>query len=107
MRSLKGLKIIDASAPEARRARMRIGEASHSRTGSMGLAGAVLTRPVNKAFQYAQQLGCGTVNEMGSYWGPRIPAGGTAASASGIGRTGGQHTLQEMSDLQTITITLD
>ena len=74
----------------------------------MGLSGAVFTRSITRGFQYAERLNCGIVNinEMSSYWESHIPAGGAAGTASGVGRTGGKHTLLEMSDLKTITVDL-
>ncbi|WP_246018343.1 aldehyde dehydrogenase family protein [Pelagibacterium montanilacus] len=71
----------------------------------MGLSAAVFTRDVGNAFRQAEKLRCGIVNinEMSSYWEMHIPAGGAAGTTSGHGRTGGRHTLREMSDLKTIT----
>ena len=42
------------------------------------------------------------VNDMSIYWEPHIPFGGMGGTASGIGRLGGRHTLEFMSDFQTI-----
>lgn len=71
----------------------------------MGLSAAIFTRDVGNAFRQAEKLRCGivNVNEMSSYWEMHIPAGGAAGTTSGHGRTGGRHTLREMSDLKTIT----
>lgn len=73
---------------------------------SYGLSGALFTQNVGRVFKYAEKIRCGivNVNEMSCYWETHIPAGGAAGSASGVGRTGGRHTLMEMSDLKTITI---
>lgn len=70
-----------------------------------GLSAAVFTSTVRNAFAYAEALKVGIVNinEMSCYWEPHIPAGGAAGTASGLGRCGGRHTLQEMCDLKTIT----
>lgn len=75
---------------------------------SYGLSGALFTKDVGKAFRYAEKIKCGivNVNEMSCYWEMHIPAGGASGSNSGIGRTGGRHTLAEMSDMKTITIDL-
>jgi len=72
---------------------------------TMGLSAALFTRDVSRAFRYAEAIRCGivNVNEMSAYWEMHIPAGGASGSTSGHGRTGGRHTLQEMSDLKTIT----
>lgn len=70
-----------------------------------GLSAAVFTSTIKNAFRYAEALKVGivNVNEMSCYWEPHIPAGGAAGTASGLGRTGGRHTLQEMCDLKTVT----
>lgn len=72
---------------------------------TMGLSAAIFTRDAGNAFRQAEKLRCGivNVNEMSSYWEMHIPAGGAAGTTSGHGRTGGRHTLREMSDLKTIT----
>lgn len=71
----------------------------------MGLSAALFTREVGRAFRHAERIRCGivNVNEASNYWETHIPAGGAAGSSSGTGRTGGRHTLLEMSDLKTIT----
>ena len=71
----------------------------------MGLSAALFTRDLAKAFRYSERIRCGivNVNEASSYWETHIPAGGAAGTSSGTGRTGGRHTLLEMSDLKTIT----
>ncbi len=71
-----------------------------------GLSAAVFTNTIKDALRWAESLRVGIVNinEMSPFWETHIPAGGAAGTASGIGRTGGRHTLLEMSDLKTITI---
>lgn len=71
-----------------------------------GLSAAVFTNTIKHAFRWAESLRVGIVNinEISPFWETHIPAGGAAGTASGIGRTGGRHTLLEMSDLKTITI---
>lgn len=75
-------------------------------TSRYGLSAAVFTSTVRNAFAMAEALKVGivNVNEMSCYWEPHIPAGGAAGTHSGIGRTGGRHTLLEMSDLKTVTL---
>lgn len=70
-----------------------------------GLSAALFTGSTKNAFRYAEALRVGivNVNEKSCYWEPSIPAGGAAGSDSGLGRTGGLHTLREMCDLKTIT----
>jgi acyl-CoA reductase-like NAD-dependent aldehyde dehydrogenase len=71
-----------------------------------GLSAAVFTNSIKDAFRWTEGLRVGivNVNEMSPFWETHIPAGGAAGTASGIGRTGGRHTLLEMSDLKTMTI---
>lgn len=71
-----------------------------------GLSAAVFTSTIKNAFAFAESLKVGIVNinEMSCYWEPHIPAGGAAGTQSGLGRTGGRHTLMEMCDLKTITV---
>ncbi|QOG07263.1 aldehyde dehydrogenase [Aureimonas sp. OT7] len=73
-----------------------------------GLSAAVFTQSIDNAFFYTERLRVGivNVNEKSCYWEPHIPAGGAAGTNSGLGRTGGRHTLMEMCDLKTMTITL-
>lgn len=71
-----------------------------------GLSAAVFTSSIRRAFFYTESLRVGivNVNEMSCYWEPHIPAGGAAGTNSGLGRTGGRHTLMEMCDLKTMTV---
>ncbi|MFB2553200.1 aldehyde dehydrogenase family protein [Ensifer soli] len=71
-----------------------------------GLSAAVFTNSIKRAFHYTETLRVGivNVNEMSCYWEPHIPAGGAAGTNSGLGRTGGRHTLMEMCDLKTMTV---
>ena len=73
---------------------------------SFGLFGSIFTKDLSKAFRYSEKLKCGNVNvnDMSCYWETHIPAGGASGSSSGYGRQGGRHTIQEMSDLKTITL---
>jgi acyl-CoA reductase-like NAD-dependent aldehyde dehydrogenase len=81
-------------------------EARHlARCSRFGLSAAVFTTAIRDAWRWAEWLKVGivNVNEMSPYWEMHIPAGGAAGTTSGLGRTGGRHTLLEMSDLKTIT----
>ena len=73
---------------------------------NFGLFGSIFTNNLSKAFRYSEKLKCGNVNvnDMSCYWETHIPAGGASGSSSGYGRQGGRHTIQEMSDLKTITM---
>ena len=73
---------------------------------SYGLFASIFTKNLSRAFRYSEKLKCGNVNvnDMSCYWETHIPAGGASGSSSGYGRQGGRHTIEEMSDLKTITM---
>lgn len=70
----------------------------------LGLVSSVFTRDVTKAWKWAESLRTGmvVVNDRSTYWELHIPTGGRSGGDSGVGRLGGRHTLEFMSDLQTI-----
>jgi len=63
---------------------------------------------MKRAFFFAENLRTGIVNinETSDYWELHIPFGGMSGTQSGIGRLGGRHTLEAMSDLKTIVLDL-
>jgi acyl-CoA reductase-like NAD-dependent aldehyde dehydrogenase len=71
-----------------------------------GLVGAVFTRDVGRALRVAEALETGVVNinESTAYWQPHTPFGGFTGKRSGLGRLGGHWTLEEMTQLKTITL---
>ncbi|MCC6241179.1 MAG: aldehyde dehydrogenase [Phycisphaerales bacterium] len=73
-----------------------------------GLVSAVFTRDVDKAWQWADNLRTGitVVNDFTNYWELHIPFGGMSGTQSGLGRIGGRHTLEFMSDLKTIAFNI-
>jgi succinate-semialdehyde dehydrogenase/glutarate-semialdehyde dehydrogenase len=73
-----------------------------------GLVASLWTRDMKRAFHFAERLRTGIVNinETSDYWEPHIPFGGSSGTRSGIGRIGGRHTLEAMSDLKTIVLDL-
>jgi acyl-CoA reductase-like NAD-dependent aldehyde dehydrogenase len=73
---------------------------------STGLVGAVFTRDVGRAIRVAEALETGVVNinESTAYWQPHTPFGGFTGKRSGLGRIGGRWTLEEMTQLKTITL---
>ena len=75
-------------------------------TGTLGLVSAVFTTSLQRAYWFAERLRTGivNVNATTNYWELHIPFGGVSGKRSGIGRLGGKHTMQEMTDLRTITI---
>ncbi|HXG24356.1 MAG TPA: aldehyde dehydrogenase family protein [Chthonomonadales bacterium] len=73
-----------------------------------GLVSSVWTTDMKRAFFFAENLRTGivNVNETSDYWELHIPFGGMSGTQSGIGRLGGRHTLEAMSDLKTIVLDL-
>ena len=74
----------------------------------LGLVSAVFTRDVDKAWQWAEALNTGitVVNDWTHFWEHHLPFGGMASNQSGMGRIGGRHTLEFMSDLKTIVFNI-
>jgi acyl-CoA reductase-like NAD-dependent aldehyde dehydrogenase len=71
---------------------------------NLGLSSAVFTQDVNKAWQWAEELDTGLtiINDWTHFWEHHLPFGGTSRNDSGLGRIGGRHTLEFMSNLKTI-----
>jgi succinate-semialdehyde dehydrogenase/glutarate-semialdehyde dehydrogenase len=71
-----------------------------------GLLAAVFTGDVMDGLRFADQVRTGLVNinETTNYWENHLPFGGRAGSDSGIGRIGGRHALEQLTELQTIVI---
>jgi succinate-semialdehyde dehydrogenase/glutarate-semialdehyde dehydrogenase len=71
---------------------------------SYGLMAAIFTRDLNAAMRYADSVHMGlvNVNETTNYWEPHLPWGGRARSESGIGRVGGAHAMDTLTELQTV-----
>ncbi len=67
-----------------------------------GLAAALFTSDVGRAFRLGEQLQYGLVNinEGSAYWQPHTPFGGYSGKISGFGRLGGRYTLEEMSQVK-------
>jgi succinate-semialdehyde dehydrogenase/glutarate-semialdehyde dehydrogenase len=72
-----------------------------------GLSVGVFTRDVSKGLEVAKAIPAGIVNiNAGStYWEIHLPFGGGSGTKSGIGRLGGRHTLEAMTEIKMITIT--
>jgi acyl-CoA reductase-like NAD-dependent aldehyde dehydrogenase len=74
--------------------------------GRHGLVAAIFTTSLKRAFGLAERLETGTVvvNDTSNYWELHLPFGGRAGRDSGRGRLGGRHTLEEFTQLKTISI---
>lgn len=74
----------------------------------LGLVSAVFTKDVDRAWQWAERLNTGitVVNDWTHFWEHHLPFGGMASNQSGMGRIGGRHTLEFMSDLKTIAFNI-
>lgn len=72
---------------------------------NLGLVSAVFTDDITLAWQWAESLETGitVINDWPHFWEHHLPFGGMASNDSGLGRIGGRHTLEFMSNLKTIT----
>ena len=73
-----------------------------------GLAAGIFSRDLAKAFRFAETVQSGLVNINGPshYWELHIPFGGASGKQSGLGRLGGRHTLEAVTDVKTISYDL-
>ena len=71
-----------------------------------GLLAAVFTGNVMDGLRFADRVRAGLVNinETTNYWENHLPFGGRAGTDSGIGRVGGRHAMERLTELQTIVI---
>lgn len=74
----------------------------------LGLVSSVFTENLDRAWRWAESLRTGIVviNDNSNFWEPHVPFGGMSGTASGVGRLGGRHVLEFMSDLQTVAFHL-
>ena len=74
----------------------------------LGLVSSVFTKDIDKAWLWAEKLNTGitVINDWTHFWEHHLPFGGMASNSSGVGRIGGRHTLEFMSDLKTIVFNL-
>lgn len=74
--------------------------------GRHGLVAAVFTSSLSRAFWFSERLEAGSVvvNDTSNYWELHLPFGGRAGRASGRGRLGGRHTLEEFTQLKTVSL---
>jgi succinate-semialdehyde dehydrogenase/glutarate-semialdehyde dehydrogenase len=77
-----------------------------ARVGGFGLAGAVFTRDLERAFRVSEWMEVGhvVVNDTSDYWEMHLPFGGSPGTRSGIGRVGGRHALEELSVVKSILV---
>ncbi|MBB6635647.1 aldehyde dehydrogenase family protein [Cohnella thailandensis] len=70
------------------------------------LAAAIFSKNIDKAMMMAEQMDFGyiNINEGSNYWDTMIPAGGASGSASGVGRSGGKWSIEEMTELRTVNV---
>ena len=75
----------------------------------LGLVSSVFTENVHEAWRWAERLRTGivVVNDNSNFWEPHVPFGGMSGTESGVGRLGGRHVLEFMSDLQTLAFHVD
>ena len=74
----------------------------------LGLVSSIFTKDIDRAWHWAERLNTGitVVNDWTHFWEHHLPFGGMASNRSGLGRIGGRHTLEFMSDLKTIAFNL-
>lgn len=74
--------------------------------GTHGLVASVFTSSLSRAFWFAERLEAGSVvvNDTTNYWELHLPFGGRAGRRSGRGRLGGRHTLEEFTQLKTVSL---
>ncbi|HEU4657112.1 MAG TPA: aldehyde dehydrogenase family protein [Capillimicrobium sp.] len=74
-------------------------------SSSTGLVAAVFTSSLRRAHWFAERLESGSVvvNDTSNYWELHLPFGGWAGKESGRGRLGGRHTLEQFTQLKTIS----
>ncbi|MFP5076072.1 aldehyde dehydrogenase family protein [Rhizobium sp. YIM 134829] len=74
-----------------------------------GLSVGVFTGDITRGIEMARAIPAGIVNVNGgsTYWEIHLPFGGGTGTKSGIGRLGGMHTMEAMTELKMITVTID
>jgi succinate-semialdehyde dehydrogenase/glutarate-semialdehyde dehydrogenase len=73
-----------------------------------GLLAAVFTEDLKRGLEFAESARAGwvNINESTNYWESHLPFGGRAGSQSGLGRVGGRHAIERLTELKTIVINL-
>jgi acyl-CoA reductase-like NAD-dependent aldehyde dehydrogenase len=77
-------------------------------SGVFGLSGAVFGTELDETVAVASRLRTGTVivNDSSNYWELHLPFGGAAGRQSGLGRIGGRHTFEMITQVHTVSLTL-
>ena len=72
----------------------------------LGLISGVFTASLARANRFIDEVQTGivNVNDGSTYWEKHIPFGGHSGKKSGVGRLGGRHTLEELSQLKTAIV---
>jgi acyl-CoA reductase-like NAD-dependent aldehyde dehydrogenase len=72
----------------------------------LGLSAAIFTRDLARAIRLAERLRVGqvVVNDTSNYWELHMTFGGAAGKRSGLGRIGGRHALEAVTDPQSLAI---
>jgi acyl-CoA reductase-like NAD-dependent aldehyde dehydrogenase len=73
-----------------------------------GLLASVFTRDLRRGLRFAEAVRSGwvNINESNNWWELHLPFGGGAGSRSGIGRVGGRHVFERLTELKTIIMDL-
>lgn len=75
----------------------------------LGLISGVFTASLARAHRFVDEVQTGivNVNDGSTYWEKHIPFGGHSGKRSGVGRLGGRHTIEELSQLKTAIVETD
>jgi acyl-CoA reductase-like NAD-dependent aldehyde dehydrogenase len=74
-----------------------------------GLLCAIFTRDLGRGIRFAEAVRTGwvNINEGTNYWESHLPFGGRAGSRSGVGRVGGRFSMERLTELKTIVVTME
>lgn len=75
----------------------------------LGLTSGVFTSSIDLMHYFAEHVETGivNVNDGSTYWEIHVPFGGHSGKRSGKGRLGGKYTIEQMTQIKTITIDYD
>jgi acyl-CoA reductase-like NAD-dependent aldehyde dehydrogenase len=74
-----------------------------------GLLSAIFTKDLGRGLRFAEAVRTGwvNVNEGTNYWESHLPFGGRAGSKSGVGRVGGRFSMERLTELKTIVVSME